>query len=223
MDVEVYRLNLWIAIRRGRGFDGHFDSWWTHRKHKTTSAPETLPLAPPDGPTADLIFMDFKMNFEAFERWHIRQRRKLLQLKYDHSCHKLFHELRSTQRDQIDMLWHTQDFTIFATDHEHRRLHVVQVISTLSCGVWFLHDVQVEVESIDGDLLCLRTLPDDLEPGDLLQCHQHFASVEQVHQALLDLWQPRWQQASLVGTDQWTRIIGFIRPTCRATSFHNLS
>ena len=50
-----------------------------------------------------------------------------------------------------------------------------------------------------------------LEPGDLLQCHRCFSEVEQVHQALMDLWKPRWQQASMAGTEQLSRIMGFIQ------------
>jgi ribonuclease HI len=211
LDAEAYRLNLWMAIRRSRGFEGHFDAWWTQRRHKTPAAPDKLPLAPPDGRTAELIFLDFKTNFEAFERWHIRQRCKLLQLKYDNSCHRLFQELRHPQRDQIDMLWHTQDFTILAVDHDHCQLHLDQPALGLDGCVWFLHDVQVEVRSAEGDLLTMSSLPQTVEPGDLLQCHQYFSTVDEVHQALLALWQPRWQQASMVGTEQWNRIIGFIQ------------
>lgn len=32
-----------------------------------------------------------------------------------------------------------------------------------------------------------------------------------MHQALIDLWKRRWQKASLVGTEQWNRIMGFIQ------------
>ena len=101
LDAEVYRLNLWTAIKKGRGFDGFFNEWWLRRRKRSPAAPDSLPHAPPDGFIAEQIFLDFKQNFEAFEQWHCRQRRKLLQLKYDQSCHRLFHELRPPQARPI--------------------------------------------------------------------------------------------------------------------------
>lgn len=70
--------------------------------------------------------------------------------------------------------------------------------------------MQVEVETADGDVLGLHALRHHVEPGDLLQCHHYFSEVTQVHQALIDLWKPRWQKASMVGTEHWNRIMGFI-------------
>ena len=184
LDAEAHRLNLWMAIRRSRGFEGHFDAWWTQRRHKTPAAPDKLPLAPPDGRTAELIFLDFKTNFEAFERGTSDSGASFCNLKYDNSCHRLFQELRPPQRDQIDMLWHTQAFTILAVDHDHCQLHLDQPALGLDGCVWFLHDVQVEVRSAEGDLLTMSSLPQTVEPGDLLQCHQYFSTVDEVHQAL---------------------------------------
>lgn len=68
--------------------------------------------------------------------------------------------------------------------------------------------MQVEVETALGDaggVLGLHGLPHHVEPGDLLQCHHYFS------EALIGLWKPRWQKASLVGTEQWNRIMGFIQ------------
>ena len=159
LDAEVYRLNLWTAIKNGRGFDGFFNVWWLRRRRRLPSPPFTLPLAPRDGHMAEQIFLDFKLNFEAFEQWHCRQHRKLLQLKYDQSCHRLFHDLRPPRRDQLDLLWHTMDFTILAIDDSTRQLHLDQPVEVLTGCVWFVNNMQVEVETADGDVLGLHELP----------------------------------------------------------------
>ena len=211
LDAEAYRLNLWTAIKRGRGFDSLFATWWIRRKWRSFSAPALFPDFPPDGPTSEAIFNDFKHNFEMFERWHLRQRRKQLQLKYDHSCHQLFRELKPHKRDQLDLLWHTQDYTILAIDPQGNQLHVDQQPQEHSGCVWFINNIQIEVLEINDDVLALRSLPDALEAGDLLQCHRYYSGVQQVQQALLELWQPRWQRASQVGSDQWARIVGFVQ------------
>ena len=62
-----------------------------------------------------------------------------------------------------------------------------------------------------NDILTFSSIPETVEAGDLLQCHRYFSEVHQVQQALLDLWQPRWQRASLVGSAQWERIVGFVQ------------
>lgn len=219
LDAEVYRLNLWTAIKRGRGFEGLFADWWPTRRHKLPSAPEVLPLVPPDGQLAELIFLDFKINFAAYERWNLRQRKQLLQQKYDASCQKLFKELRPPQREQLDLLWHTGDLTVLAVDYDGLQLHVDQPVSGLLGCVWYINNTQLAVCSADGDVLVVQCLPDGIEPGDLLQCHRYYSTVEQIHSAMLDLWRPRWQQASVVGTDQWERIIGFIKAYMPQLSF----
>jgi hypothetical protein len=59
LDAEVYRLILWSAIKKGRGFDGFFNVWRLRRRIRPPSAPVTFPLAPPDGFTAEQIVLDF--------------------------------------------------------------------------------------------------------------------------------------------------------------------
>eukprot|EP00435_Cladocopium_sp_Y103_P021195 s622_g5.t1 len=100
---------------------------------------------------------------------------------------------------------------VLAVDSAAGHVHVDQLVQDSEGCVWFLNNVQIELQSIDGDLLQFQSLPEHVEPGDLLQCHRHFSEPAQIHQALLDLWKPRWQQASLVGSAQWERIIGFIQ------------
>ncbi|CAL1148078.1 unnamed protein product [Cladocopium goreaui] len=147
LDAEVCRLILWSAIKKGRGFDGFFHVWWLRRRIRSPSAPVTFRLAPPDGFTAEQIFLDFKKNFEAFEQRHCRQRRKLLQLKCDHSFHRLFHELRPPKRDQLDILWHTKGYTILAVDLATHQIHVDQPVNDLTGCAWFINNTQVEVET----------------------------------------------------------------------------
>ena len=40
LDAEVYRLSLWAAIKKGRGFDGFFNEVWLRRRLRSPSAPE---------------------------------------------------------------------------------------------------------------------------------------------------------------------------------------
>eukprot|EP00435_Cladocopium_sp_Y103_P008022 s1291_g2.t1 len=206
VNAEAYRLNLWTSIKRGRGFDGLFDSWWPRRQHQSQHAPASLPLA-----TFQIIFLDLQRNFQSFERWHLRQRRKILRLKHARSCLQLFKELRPPQRGQLDLLWHSKDYTILALDLDGRQLHLDQSLGPLDHQLWFINSTQVDIQSVDDDVITLRSLPSHVEVGDVLQCHQYYSTTDQLQQALLELWQPRWQRASQIGSEQWDRITGFIQ------------
>ena len=62
------------------------------------------------------------------------------------------------------------DFTILAIDDSTRQLHLDQPVEVLTGCAGFVNNMQVEVETVDGDVLGLHELPPQLEPGDLLQC-----------------------------------------------------
>lgn len=211
LDAECYRLHLWQAIKRASGFSSTFAQWWNNRHHKTPAAPSQLPLAPPSGLVADAIFLDFKLNFERFERWHCRQKGKLLQAKYDQTCKALFRDLRDPGRGQLDFLWDTTCFAVLDFSLESKQIHLDHPCTSGSSCRWFLNGTQLQVLDADGDLLTLESIPDTLEVGDELQQVRFFTSLGEIHQAMLELWRPRWQKASQIGTADWNRILGFIQ------------
>ena len=211
LDAECYRLHLWHAIKRASGFSSTFAQWWNNRHHKTPAAPSQLPLAPPSGLVADAIFLDFKLNFERFERWHCRQKGKLLQAKYDQTCKALFRDLRDPGRGQLDFLWDTTCFAVLDFSLESKQIHLDHPCTSGSSCRWFLNGTQLQVLDADGDLLTLESIPDTLEVGDELQQVRFFTSLGEIHQAMLELWRPRWQKASQIGTADWNRILGFIQ------------
>lgn len=71
----AYRLELWAAILRARGFGSSFTVWWSsHSVGSSFDAPGHLPQGPPGVVVAEAIFQCFKTSFEKFENWHLRQR-----------------------------------------------------------------------------------------------------------------------------------------------------
>ncbi|CAL1128806.1 unnamed protein product, partial [Cladocopium goreaui] len=108
-----YRIELWSAIRRSRGFEGSFDVWWLQQDFAQVLGP--LPLLPPDAQAADLIFQAFHHAFRTFERWNLQQRQQVLQARYDKTMKALFHDLRKARPDQVDSFWDTMVFEVIAT------------------------------------------------------------------------------------------------------------
>ena len=133
----VYRLELWMAIKRSPGFLDGFVTWWTsHRSIALPDTPPSLPLGPPDASTAQAIFQTFKINFEHYEQWHLRQRGQLLQTKYDKGMRGIFQDLKTSQREQLDLLTQERSFAVLAVDPQEHQLHLDAPILTEGFARW---------------------------------------------------------------------------------------
>lgn len=103
-----YRIELWSAIRRSKGFDRSFPQWWEQHDFYSTLGP--LPLTPPGEELAILIYQAFHHAFRTFEQWHLNQRKQALQAKHDKTMKALYQELRNPRPDQVDSFWDTSPF-----------------------------------------------------------------------------------------------------------------
>ena len=206
---EEYRISLWRSIRKARGFGEPFDEWWHHRQHRNALAPDQFPLWPPDQHLATIIFEDFRLNFKKLELWHLRQRQHILKAKHEKSCHQLFQELKPPQRDQLDLLWQQLDFTVLDFEDDSCQIHLDRPIPTTGQLTWHHERQPLRVVTFDNDLLTCDGLPLLLAPGDTIVCTQHFSSHQEIHAAMIELWKPRWQRTSEVGSEAWDRITRF--------------
>lgn len=95
---------------------------------------------------AELLFATFKQSFEAYESWHLRQRVKLLQLKYDKGMTGIFQDLKAPQRERLDLLHQKKQHTVLTIDEDTAQLH-------LDCPLfWTGHS---RWTSDHGELSCL--------------------------------------------------------------------
>ena len=89
-----YRLDLWRSIKSACGFAGTFPVWWSSRPSRLPGAPCYFPDLLPSLGVVELIFEDFKINFRAFESWHIRHRCETLRTVLRTDMRKAFQSLR---------------------------------------------------------------------------------------------------------------------------------
>lgn len=87
-----YRIELWTAIKRAKGFEGSFCQWWLSQEFAEGLGP--LPEQPPQAHLAILIYQAFHHEFRSFEQWHLRQRQQILQAKYDKTMKALLQDLQ---------------------------------------------------------------------------------------------------------------------------------
>ena len=207
----TYRLELWMAIKKSPGFLDGFATWWT--SHRTISLPETpaqLPVGPPSASLATAIFQTFKCNFEHFERWHLKQRGKLLQSKFDKGMQGIFQDLKKPQRDRMDFLVNEKTFAVLATDETAHQIHLDAPIFHGGFLRWS-HDGQpLDVEVINEVVLQVPSGL-DISPGDVLTQHQLLSDTQSLHQQLLEYWKPTWCALAEVDQATWARVTAFFQ------------
>ena len=150
-----------------------------------------LPITPPTAALAVLIYQAFHHAFREFERWHLQQRQKILQAKYDKTMKGLFQDLRKARPDQVDSFWDTQTFDVVAIKVSTNGILLHQPVPTQHEGQWFFQGQPLAVQGSVEELLILTHMP-DISVGDNLEFHHHTATTPQVHQCLEHFWKPRW-------------------------------
>eukprot|EP00435_Cladocopium_sp_Y103_P031943 s1553_g8.t1 len=206
-----YRLELWSSIKRSPGFVSGFSYWWQHLRVKSLpDTPSILPSAPPSSDLADRLFRTFKLNFEDFEAWHLRQRSRLLLAKYDKGMAGLFQDLRAPHRDKLDFLSSTQTCTVLAMDSETGEVHLDSNVSCDGHSTWTFEGQRISVRQINEVVIQLQPVV-PLEHGDVLVHTQTISSTTELHQQLLDFWRPTWCALESVPAETWQRVTAFFQ------------
>ena len=209
LDAIHYRLLLWSSIRQSPGFVDGFPAWWCNsRGHVLPEAPRLLPSGPPDVEVAQLIFDNFKLCFDAFESWHLRQRIKLLKSKYDAGMQGIYHDLKKPAKDQLDFLTQTHEHAVLATSDDGLQIHLANEVSNPDFSKFTLNGHVVQPE-FQGDLATFPS-PVACETGDVMIQHRTITEVHSLHQMLLDFWTPVWNQASQLLQVDASRLEAFV-------------
>ena len=133
----AYPLELWAAVLRSPGFQhGFSDRWRHHRAHAHPGSPSCFPQSPPGIEVAEAVFVAFKLNLKKYEAWHLRQRGKLLLLKYEKGRHGIFQDLKPPNRDRLDLLHRKTTYSVLAVDVVSGQLHLDAPISSTGFSKW---------------------------------------------------------------------------------------
>lgn len=207
-EAVVYRAELWTSIKRASGFQHGFAYWWDQQEFFHAVGP--LPLHPPGAAIAKMIYEAFHHAFRAFERWHLAQKNRLIQTKYEKATQAIFKDLRDPSPDQIDSLWTSKAYQVIAVREESKAVLLDDGIRPLPGSTWYHNGCGLTVDGYIDEMLVFKQWP-NLAVGDVLTQASHTSSDAQVHEQLIDLWKPRWQQLHAVDPDHWSRITGFIQ------------
>eukprot|EP00438_Fugacium_kawagutii_P029616 Skav202659 [mRNA] locus=scaffold1791:149925:153709:- [translate_table: standard] len=208
VDAQVYRAELWRSIKRARGFDGGFVSWWPGRPSQLSGAPRTLPSQVPTLSEIEIIFRDFDINYKRFESWHARQRSSLLQAHLQHQEHRVFSLVKPTGKAPLSWVEHRSETEVLAVSEDQRQLHVTTSLPSVDYYTFTASDCPLSVASVDGPVWTLPE-PTSLEPGDAIELTRHYITVPDIFEALEHFWRSRWWKDSAPSGSDWDRIFRF--------------
>ena len=219
LNAQVYQLEVWSSILSAKGFVGGFRLWWeTQRRHDDEDAPRHLPCGPPTAAQIDAIFANFRCCFHSFESWHLRQRGKLLEAKYDKSLKQLYLDLKPPLKPTPDLLVYQREYQILAVDGDSDLVHFEQTLDTRGSSEWTIEDQVVQISEVDGDLA--RVKRDFSLDQSMVICQKQFlSSVPEIHQDLLQHWNVRWNAMKQPTEEEWHRITSFFATHIPALHF----
>ena len=203
-----YRSSLWSSIRRARGFQEGFPTWWARRKPLLCADPVTLPIGPPCIDVMEDIFEEFQMHFRKFEGWHLKQRTKVLSAKHQASSRQLHRELRPPRKDTPDLFWYDEEFEILAIDEDDNFVQLDRSPSFVSDCIWLLDERHIIPFDFDGPV-CKLPLYARVELGSCLVQRTFVTDLSSLHAHLCNFWKKRWQGAAEVPVEHWQRLTSF--------------
>lgn len=204
------RLELWMAIRKARGFRHGFCRWWeAHLLHHPDRAPASLPVAPPGVLIAEDIYQVFLTAFRSFEQWHLLQKRKLFDLRYDRTLQAMHKDLKAAAPERISIFWEDVDYDIMELDPQSKQVMLEHPVEPGS-STWSIDGVAVHVSAIDANV-CEIEPPAVRQVGAILTQRRYLHSADDTHAALLKFWKSRWCAFSDIPEECWSRVTGFVQ------------
>ena len=97
---NAHEPSLWSSILRAKGFHGGFCKWWETDGAKVFNAPISLPLIPPDGKCAQLIYDSFMLDVRRLEQTLRSQQRKHAVDRRKELAHLILQDIKRSSPDK---------------------------------------------------------------------------------------------------------------------------
>ena len=191
-----YRSSLWGSICSARGFRGGFLNWWPTRPHRLVGSPAFLTHAVPEANAIGCISEDFRCNFRRLEScWHLENRSRILQSKYDASMAQVFQELRDPAPERLRHFGFVANCT----------WNLPSTFAGPPPGLWTVPLWRsLPMKMLCAPYLLLRSgVPERLEQTQVL------SAVSDLHHEFTSLWASRWQKHATHTASHWQRFLDF--------------
>lgn len=119
----------------------------------------------------------------------------------------MYEDLRKPAKGHLDLLTSTIEYGVLAVESATGQVHVDPPVVTSGSSRWFLDDEPVQVSLINDVVLQVHA---PCLPEQVLVQKRVLSTVDELHSALLDYWNPTWAAWSTVDSSTWSRVIGLM-------------
>ena len=207
-DAQLYRAEVWRAIRKAKGFRGTFPRWWMTRPVQLQGAPNTLPASVPSQQQIVMIFEDFQYNHRRMEAWHARRRSEILRCQYEADRYKIYEVVKPASKGSLTHLEEEQEALIIGISDDHGQVQLDEDLSTMGTVDFFLEGTRIQAKQDEDMILTFDAPQPDLEIGQEVTAVKHYSTPEEIDVALRSFWHQRWSKPPPT-EGEWDRIIGF--------------
>lgn len=206
-EAQIYRAELWQAIRRASGFRKSFARWWTTRPIRLQGAPHMLPDRVPTFQMVEIIWEDFHLNYQKFESWHVRRRRELLGTHMAANYDRIFQQIKPPSKQALSHLQESHMATIIGVSEDGTQIQMDHDLPTGPSVTYDIDDRPAQLNFFSQDMANVD-FDGLIEPGASATATQHYSTFEEIDLKLRDFWQRRWIKDAPSEGD-WQRILSF--------------
>lgn len=198
----------WNSIIAAKGFEGGFRNYWTHRSIKHPEAPTFLRKSLPTAEALGFIFVNFKAEFDAFEKSLHAER--LQKSKFDRSNdpNKIYQDVARPQALPVQTLVDTNDATITKIDEDEVTIHYDPAVFDTSSAIHGPEGYLVTSNHSPGKFQAQKD--HGLIVGDSLQQRTIVGNLTDVFDRFKKLWERRWDRHRNVDNSRWDSFHEFL-------------
>eukprot|EP00435_Cladocopium_sp_Y103_P038590 s1356_g10.t1 len=197
--------DLWEAIKRAPGFPGGFAAVWKGRAHVSPAAPCFIPKKVPPLEVAELIFHDFRVEFQQLEKLLINARCKQAREVRAANCNAIYRDVSKPRSLPVSTV--VVNRNVIVTDVSVDGLQIKYEPSHLSLDEHVHAKLGVlPVASHSAGQLTLES-PQALEPGDHMSQPKMLGDLPDVFRAFEELWRPMWQRHKNKDVAEWLPVL----------------
>ena len=130
-----YRLSIWSSICNASGFAPSFPAWWPSRLHRLQGSSLLWPAYLPSLATLECLFADFRVNYRAYESWHLQQQKRVTRELMKESLGKALKAVACKPQMSLEHLERRVTATVARVDPDSHEVHLdVDVPCTDNCA-----------------------------------------------------------------------------------------
>ena len=213
-----YRLLTWEAIKKAKGFQNGFCSWWATRPITTAAACGVFPVTLPTVTTMEAIYTDFHANYKALESWNVRQRCAILRARRAEHLKEAFHDITHREKAPLTHLTISEETNIIYVDPTTWTVTTDKDILEDGSSTWLLEDTKAVVKRVEPFTYQIST---DLLlcPGQQLAHGRSLTNPADILSHIEHFWQARWSRNPEVDASTWQRVLAFAQAHVPRNSF----